>query len=82
MVQGKVSFLKIQVMNGFAIKVGELILWEMKATPWILYLKPLKCIKNVMFEMKHINIFNFMDSGVLGIKNIAKSWLGSRWDNS
>ena len=57
-------------MNGFAIKVGELILWEMKATPWILYLKPFKRIKYVMFEFKFIKNINLMGSGFWGVKNI------------
>ena len=26
-------------MNGFAIRVDELILWEMKDMPWVLYFK-------------------------------------------
>ena len=67
-------------MSGFAITVGELTLWEMKATPWILYLKPLKRIKYAIFEISCIKMFNFMGSGVSGVKNIDKSWLGSRWD--
>ena len=54
-------------MNGFAIKVGELILWEMKATPWILYLKPLKRTNNIIFETKSIKMFNF---GVLGSRGL------------
>ena len=57
-------------MNGFAIKVGELILWEMKATPWILYLKPLKRIKNIIFDIKTTKTHYFMGSGVSGVKHI------------
>ncbi len=37
-------------MNGVAVKDGELILWGMKAMPYILYFNDLNHIKTSIFE--------------------------------
>ena len=60
-IQGKSHiFEKSRSANGVAVRDGELILWGMKAMPYILYLDVLNHIKTLILELNCLYIPKFL----------------------
>ncbi len=75
---------KSRSMNGVAVRVYELILWGIEATPQIYYFKLLKCLKTIrvyLCECCQSDFFRYLLGRKSHIWGVGNTLLGSRWDN-